>query len=75
LIDLASAIAAIDFPRTTEDIVGAACTAPPCGFDEFGAIQLGVLQRKIAWQREDGYAIPYNDEAHRGLSCQSCRLH
>ena len=64
LIDLASAIAAIHFPRTAEDIVAARTRL---GFDEFLAIQLGVLQRKIAWQREDGYAIPYNDEAHQAF--------
>ncbi|MEY3990891.1 MAG: hypothetical protein RI985_1972 [Chloroflexota bacterium] len=64
LIDLASAIKLIHFPNTPDDVIAARTRL---GFDEFLTIQLGVLQRKISWQSEPGYVMPYNDEAHAAL--------
>ncbi|MBM4412347.1 MAG: ATP-dependent DNA helicase RecG [Chloroflexi bacterium] len=64
LIDLVDAIKRIHFPATPEDVIAARTRL---GFDEFLTIQLGVLQRKINWQGEPGYAMPYNDDAHAAL--------
>ena len=64
LIDLASAIKYIHFPQTNDDVIAARTRL---GFDEFLTIQLGVLQRRISWQGDPGYAMPYNAEAHDAL--------
>ncbi len=64
LVDLPTAIKKIHFPDNGTDVIAARTRL---GFDEFLAIQLGVLQRKIDWQREEGYPIPYNDEAHQAF--------
>lgn len=64
LIDLVSAIKQIHFPRSEDDVVAA---KKRLGFDEFLTIQLGVLQRRVSWQSEPGYAMPYNDQAHAAL--------
>lgn len=64
VIDLASAIKHIHFPQTNDDVVAARTRL---GFDEFLTIQLGVLQRKIHWQGEPGYPMPYNPDAHDAL--------
>jgi ATP-dependent DNA helicase RecG len=34
------------------------------GFDEFLCIQLGVLQRKVLWQGERGYAMAFDERVH-----------
>lgn len=64
LIDLTTAIKHIHFPDTPEQIQVARTRL---GFDEFLQIQLGVLQRKIAYQRDAGYAMPYKDAIHQAF--------
>ncbi len=64
LIDLTAAIRGIHFPDTFQDVTAARTRL---GFDEFLAIQLGVLQRKVAYQRSEGYVIPYNDAVHQAF--------
>ena len=64
LIDLADAIKRIHFPNSHDDVIAARTRL---GFDEFLTIQLGVLQRKINWQGEPGYAMPYNADAHQAI--------
>ena len=64
LLDLQTAIRLKHFPRTSEDLVRA---DQRLGFDEFLAIQLGVLQRKMISQHEHSLPIPYNDNVHRAF--------
>lgn len=61
LVDLETALRQIHFPDSRLD---AARAARRLAFDEFLMIQLGMLQRKQAWQQaQQGMALP----AHEGL--------
>ncbi|HET9222633.1 MAG TPA: OB-fold nucleic acid binding domain-containing protein, partial [Roseiflexaceae bacterium] len=53
LMPLAQAIVQMHFPVDQEQLARARLRL---GFDEFLCIQLGVLQRKVLWQGERGYA-------------------
>ena len=64
LLDLQTAIRLKHFPRASEDLLRA---DQRLGFDEFLAIQLGVLQRKMISQHEHSLPIPYNDTVHRAF--------
>ncbi len=61
LIPLADAIAQIHFPTDWAHLTRA---RQRLGFDEFLFIQLGVLQRKVLWQGEQGYQMPFNAAIH-----------
>lgn len=60
LVDLESAVRQIHFPASKED---AARATKRLAFDEFLMIQLGMLQRKRAWQEsEQAIAMPAEPE-------------
>ncbi len=60
VIDLTTAIRQIHFPDTKMD---AAQATKRLAFDEFLLIQIGMLQRKRAWQEtQQGMAMPSNPE-------------
>ncbi len=60
LVDLETALRQIHFPETKLD---AARATKRLAFDEFLMIQLGMLQRKRAWQEsQKGFAIPASEE-------------
>ncbi len=64
LMPLADALVQIHFPNDKEHLERA---RRRIGFDEFLFIQLGVLQRKLLWQGEHGYAMPFNQDVHEEL--------
>lgn len=54
LTDLARALSAIHFPPSQEQLRQA---KQRLAFDEFLVMQLGLVQRKLDWQRENGHAF------------------
>jgi ATP-dependent DNA helicase RecG len=67
LIDLPTALAQIHFPASGEHLARARMRL---GFDEFLLIQLGVVQRKLLWQSEMGFPVPYNADVHVDLQAK-----
>ena len=67
LMSLGQALAQAHFPDTTETLERA---RRRLGFDEFLLIQLGVLQRKLLWQKERGYAMEFNEPVHEDFLSQ-----
>jgi ATP-dependent DNA helicase RecG len=61
LMLLAEAIAQMHFPSDQDQLARA---RRRLGFDEFLCIQLGVLQRKVLWQGERGYAMAFDEQVH-----------
>ena len=61
LMPLADAIAQMHFPADQEALARA---RRRLGFDEFLFIQIGVLQRKMLWQGERGYAMEFKEQIH-----------
>jgi ATP-dependent DNA helicase RecG len=61
LMPLAEAIVHMHFPADQEQLARARLRL---GFDEFLCIQLGVLQRKVLWQGERGYAMVFDEQVH-----------
>lgn len=61
LLPLGEALAQIHFPADQTQIER---SRRRLAFDEFLLIQLGVLQRKVHWQAEKGYAIERDDTIH-----------
>jgi ATP-dependent DNA helicase RecG len=64
LIPLGQALQQIHYPDTAEELGRARMRL---GFDEFLFIQLGVVQRKLLWQGELGYAMEFMPELHAEL--------
>ena len=64
LLPLAQALQHIHFPDDQEML---ARVRLRLGFDEFLFIQLGVVQRKILWQQELGYALTMHVDVHEHL--------
>lgn len=64
LVALPEAIRQIHFPDSSEQLERARTRL---AFDEFLFIQLGVLQRKVLFQGERGYAIPFDQATHEDL--------
>ncbi|PMP73630.1 MAG: DNA helicase RecG [Roseiflexus castenholzii] len=64
LMPLPQAIAQIHFPDSRDMLEQA---RRRLGFDEFLFIQLGVLQRKMIWQAQRGYAITRRDDVHEAF--------
>lgn len=64
LVPIQQALQQMHFPDSKEQLEQARTRL---GFDEFLYIQLGVLQRKVLWQGERGYAMPFNQEVHEDL--------
>jgi len=64
LAPLGEALQQIHFPDSKEALERALTRL---GFDEFLFIQLGVVQRKLLWQGELGYAMPFLPEVHQDL--------
>lgn len=64
LMPLSQAIAQIHFPESHEMLERA---RRRLGFDEFLFIQLGVLQRRVIWQAQQGYAITRRDDVHEAF--------
>ncbi len=67
LMPLGQAIAQMHFPDDQERLQQA---RKRLGFDEFLLIQLGVLQRKVLWQTERGYAMEFNEPVHEEFLSQ-----
>jgi ATP-dependent DNA helicase RecG len=66
LVDLVTAIRQIHFPDSKME---AATARKRLAFDEFLMIQLGMLQRKRAWQEsQKGMALPGGEEYRRELA-------
>lgn len=61
LLPLAIALAQIHFPSDQMVLERA---RRRLGFDEFFFIQIGVVQRKLLWQGEHGYAFTFNEAVH-----------
>lgn len=64
VLPLGQAISQVHFPNTMQEIEAARTRL---GFDEFLFIQLGVMQRKLLWQGELGYAMPHVPAVHAEL--------
>ncbi len=64
LMGLSEAIAQIHFPNDQAQLELA---RRRLAFDEFLLIQLGVLQRKVLWQAERGFAMTFNETVHEDL--------
>ncbi|KAB8142645.1 ATP-dependent DNA helicase RecG [Chloroflexia bacterium SDU3-3] len=64
LVPIQQALQQMHFPDSKEQLEQARTRL---GFDEFLYIQLGVLQRKVLWQGERGYAMPFNQDVHEDL--------
>jgi ATP-dependent DNA helicase RecG len=64
LLPLGEAIAQCHFPDSKEQLERA---RRRLGFDEFLFIQIGVTRRRLAWQGERGYALPFNEAVHEEL--------
>ena len=67
LLPLGQALSQIHYPDTLEQLERARMRL---GFDEFLFIQLGVVQRKLLWQGELGYAMRLLPELHGELQAQ-----
>jgi len=61
LMPLQQALVQMHFPADKEQVERA---RRRLGFDEFLFIQLGVLQRKLLWQGERGYALDFQESVH-----------
>jgi ATP-dependent DNA helicase RecG len=61
LLPLPDALAQMHFPADKDQLERA---RRRLGFDEFLFIQLGVIQRKLLWQGEHGYPMPFNQAVH-----------
>jgi ATP-dependent DNA helicase RecG len=61
LLPLPEAVTQMHFPDDTEMLRRARTRL---GFDEFLLIQLGVLQRRLRWQAEMGYALEFQQAVH-----------
>ncbi len=64
LLPLPEALAQMHFPDSPELLERA---RQRLGFDEFLFIQLGVIQRRILWQGELGYAVNVDEAVHTDL--------
>jgi ATP-dependent DNA helicase RecG len=64
LLPLPEALAQMHFPDSPELLERA---RQRLGFDEFLFIQLGVIQRRILWQGELGYAVNLDEAVHADL--------
>ncbi|MFP4440021.1 MAG: ATP-dependent DNA helicase RecG [Chloroflexaceae bacterium] len=64
LLPLPEALAQMHFPDSPELLERA---RHRLGFDEFLFIQLGVIQRRILWQGELGYAVNVDEAVHADL--------
>lgn len=64
LMRLSEALQQIHFPDSPEALARARTRL---GFDEFLFIQIGVVQRKLLWQGELGYAMKFMPEVHADL--------
>ncbi|MGQ9550116.1 MAG: ATP-dependent DNA helicase RecG [Roseiflexus sp.] len=64
LMPLPQAIAQIHFPESHAMLEQA---RRRLGFDEFLFIQLGVLQRRVIWQAQHGYAITRRHDVHEAF--------
>lgn len=64
LVPLGEALTQIHFPANHDQLAAA---RRRLGFDEFLFIQLGVLQRKRLWQREQGWPLIINHQVHAAL--------
>ncbi len=64
LMPLGTALAQIHYPDDQAQLAQARLRL---GFDEFLFIQLGVVQRKLLWQGELGYAMQLRPELHAEL--------
>ncbi len=67
LLPLPEALAQMHFPDSPELLERA---RQRLGFDEFLFIQLGVIQRRILWQGELGYAVNIDEAVHADLLAQ-----
>jgi ATP-dependent DNA helicase RecG len=67
LLPLGQALRQIHYPDTPEELGKARMRI---GFDEFLFIQIGVVQRKLLWQGELGYAMQFLPEVHADLQAQ-----
>ncbi|NJN15351.1 MAG: ATP-dependent DNA helicase RecG [Oscillochloris sp.] len=67
LVGLGEALAQIHFPDSREHLEHA---TRRLGFDEFLFIQLGVVQRKLLWQGEMGFAMQHNAEVYAELQAR-----
>ena len=64
LLPLSESLAQMHFPADKEQLDRA---RRRLGFDEFLFIQLGVLQRKLLWQGEHGYALALDEQVHEAF--------
>jgi ATP-dependent DNA helicase RecG len=64
LLPLPEALAQMHFPTNQAQLERARVRL---GFDEFLFIQIGVLQRKLLWQGERGYAMTFEQSVHEDL--------
>ena len=67
LLPLGQALAQIHYPDDGSQLERARTRL---GFDEFLSIQIGILQRKLLWQGELGYAMPRLPDLHAELQRQ-----
>lgn len=64
LVDLSTALAQIHFPDSQE---AAADARRRLSFDEFMAIQLGVMRKRFEWQSREGVPIPRDQHLVEGF--------
>lgn len=67
LLSLPDALRQIHFPDDNDALEQA---RRRLGFDEFFFIQLGVVQRKILWQGELGFALTFHQDVQKNLLAQ-----
>jgi ATP-dependent DNA helicase RecG len=67
LLPLAEALAQVHFPDSQDVLERARARL---AFDELLLIQLGVVQRRLRWQAELGYALEFKEEVHEALLTQ-----
>ncbi len=67
LLPLPEALAQIHFPDDQDTLQRARTRL---AFDEFLLIQLGVVRRKMLWQGEMGYPIPFQEQVYHDLLAQ-----
>ncbi len=61
LMALPDALAQVHFPTDKDQLEQ---SRRRLGFDEFLLIQVGVLQRKVLWQAERGFAMEFHERVH-----------